>query len=85
MWKHWTWNKKRIVSSVKPTRLIHVENYLGAMKNWIHLQDTYETFFSIVDLHTLRDLLKSGVECPAFFQKLEKAQTQFSQTWFIRF
>lgn len=38
-------NRKRIVSSVKPTRLIHVENYLGAMKNWIHLQVGFLSFF----------------------------------------
>ncbi|XP_055812019.1 tryptophan--tRNA ligase, chloroplastic/mitochondrial isoform X2 [Solanum dulcamara] len=45
--------RKRIVSGVQPTGSIHLGNYLGAIKNWIRLQDTYETFFFIVDLHAI--------------------------------
>ncbi|KAL6578487.1 Tryptophan--tRNA ligase, chloroplastic/mitochondrial [Orobanche minor] len=45
--------KKRIVSGVQPTGSIHLGNYLGAIKNWIDLQNTYETLFSIVDLHAI--------------------------------
>ncbi|CAM8949548.1 hypothetical protein QQ045_018433 [Rhodiola kirilowii] len=45
--------KKRIVSGVQPTGSIHLGNYLGAIKNWISLQDTYETLFFIVDLHAI--------------------------------
>ncbi|KAG6783021.1 hypothetical protein POTOM_012451 [Populus tomentosa] len=43
--------KKRIVSGVQPTGSVHLGNYLGAIKNWIALQNTYETLFFIVDLH----------------------------------
>ncbi|WCJ29484.1 Tryptophan--tRNA ligase [Euphorbia peplus] len=45
--------KKRIVSGVQPTGSIHLGNYLGAIKNWIALQDSYETLFFIVDLHAI--------------------------------
>ncbi|XP_047322937.1 tryptophan--tRNA ligase, chloroplastic/mitochondrial [Impatiens glandulifera] len=45
--------KKRVVSGVQPTGSIHLGNYLGAIKNWILLQDTYETLFFIVDLHAI--------------------------------
>lgn len=45
--------KKRVVSGVQPTGSIHLGNYLGAIKNWVSLQDTYETFFFIVDLHAI--------------------------------
>ncbi|KAH8513050.1 hypothetical protein H0E87_006377 [Populus deltoides] len=45
--------KKRIVSGVQPTGSVHLGNYLGAIKNWIDLQNTYETLFFIVDLHAI--------------------------------
>ncbi|XP_031277798.1 tryptophan--tRNA ligase, chloroplastic/mitochondrial isoform X1 [Pistacia vera] len=45
--------RKRIVSGVQPTGSIHLGNYLGAIKNWIALQNTYETLFFIVDLHAI--------------------------------
>ncbi|XP_075522475.1 tryptophan--tRNA ligase, chloroplastic/mitochondrial isoform X1 [Primulina tabacum] len=45
--------KKRIVSGIQPTGSIHLGNYLGAIKNWIELQNTYETLFFIVDLHAI--------------------------------
>ncbi|KAL8484379.1 hypothetical protein ACS0TY_026883 [Phlomoides rotata] len=45
--------KKRIVSGVQPTGSLHLGNYLGAIKNWIALQNTYETLFFIVDLHAI--------------------------------
>uniref|UniRef100_A0A1D1YAK8 tryptophan--tRNA ligase n=1 Tax=Anthurium amnicola TaxID=1678845 RepID=A0A1D1YAK8_9ARAE len=45
--------KKRVVSGVQPTGSVHLGNYLGAIKNWISLQNTYETLFFIVDLHAI--------------------------------
>ncbi|OWM86593.1 hypothetical protein CDL15_Pgr015628 [Punica granatum] len=45
--------RKRIVSGVQPTGSIHLGNYLGAIKNWIALQNAYETLFFIVDLHAI--------------------------------
>ncbi|KAL4303801.1 hypothetical protein GQ457_10G002080 [Hibiscus cannabinus] len=45
--------RKRIVSGVQPTGAIHLGNYLGAIKNWISLQNSYDTLFFIVDLHAI--------------------------------
>jgi tryptophanyl-tRNA synthetase len=46
-------SKKRIFSGIKPTGDLHLGNYLGAIKNWIGLQDEYECIYSIVDLHAM--------------------------------
>lgn len=44
---------KRIFSGIKPTGLIHLGNYFGAIANWLDLQKNYDCLFSIVDLHAL--------------------------------
>ena len=43
----------RIMSGIQPTGPVHIGNYLGAIKNWVRLQEDYEAFYSIVDLHAL--------------------------------
>ena len=45
--------KKRIFSGAQPTGNLHIGNYLGALKNWVHLQNEYESFFCIVNLHAI--------------------------------
>ncbi len=45
--------KKRLLSGVKPTGRPHIGNYFGAMKQFVDLQDQYETFVFIADLHAL--------------------------------
>lgn len=45
--------KKRVFSAVQPTGVLHIGNYLGAIKNWLELQDQYNCIFSVVDLHAL--------------------------------
>lgn len=45
--------KKRVLSGVKPTGKAHIGNYLGAMKNHVTMQDEYESFIFIADLHSL--------------------------------
>ena len=44
---------KRIFSGAQPTGNLHIGNYLGALKNWVALQDEYESFFCIVNLHAI--------------------------------
>lgn len=46
----------RILSGIQPTGNLHLGNYLGAIRNWVKLQDTYENLFCIVDLHALTTL-----------------------------
>ena len=45
--------KKRIFSGAQPTGNLHIGNYLGALKNWVDLQNEYESFFCIVNLHAI--------------------------------
>lgn len=45
--------KKRIFSGAQPTGELHIGNYLGALKNWVALQDEYEAFYCIVNLHAI--------------------------------
>jgi len=46
-------SKKRIFSGAQPTGQLHIGNYLGALKNWVALQDEYESFYCIVNLHAI--------------------------------
>jgi len=41
----------RVFSGIQPTGQLHIGNYLGAIKQWVKLQETNECIFSIVDLH----------------------------------
>jgi tryptophanyl-tRNA synthetase len=45
--------KKRIFSGAQPTGQLHIGNYLGALKNWVALQNEYEAFYCIVNLHAI--------------------------------
>jgi len=45
--------KGRILSGVQPTGNFHLGNYLGAVNNWVKLQNDYECLFCAVDLHAL--------------------------------
>src|SRR3990172_8765267 len=43
----------RIFSGVQPTGNLHLGNYLGAIRNWVRLQEDYDCLFCIVDLHAI--------------------------------
>jgi tryptophanyl-tRNA synthetase len=45
--------RKRIFSGMQPTGVLTLGNYLGAMRNWVALQDEYDCIYSVVDLHSL--------------------------------
>jgi tryptophanyl-tRNA synthetase len=45
--------KKRILSGMRPTGKLHMGNLLGALANWVKLQDEYECFYFIADWHAL--------------------------------
>ncbi len=45
--------KKRILSGMRPTGPLHIGHLLGALDNWIILQDTHECFFMVADWHAL--------------------------------
>ncbi|MGA3133541.1 MAG: tryptophan--tRNA ligase [Terracidiphilus sp.] len=45
--------KKRVLSGMRPTGKLHLGNYMGALANWVNLQDKYECYFFIADWHAL--------------------------------
>jgi len=46
-------DKRRIVSGMRPTGPLHLGNLLGALENWVAMQDQYDCFFFIADWHAL--------------------------------
>ncbi|MCF4966875.1 tryptophan--tRNA ligase [Nostoc sp. CMAA1605] len=45
--------KQRVLSGVQPTGNLHLGNYLGAIRNWVEIQEQYDNFFCVVDLHAI--------------------------------
>ena len=43
----------RVVSGIQPTGVPHLGNYLGALQNWVALQDAHDVVYMVVDLHAL--------------------------------
>lgn len=60
--------KKRIFSGIQPSGALTLGNYLGALKNWVGLQDEYDCVYCIVDMHAItlpkepKDLRKNTLE-----------------------
>ena len=52
--------KRRIFSGCRPTGRQHIGNYLGALQNWVNLQDDYDGIYCIVDIHALTSLEDTG-------------------------
>lgn len=48
--------KKRILSGMQPSGKLHLGNYVGALQNWVELQEDYECFYFIADWHALTTL-----------------------------
>jgi tryptophanyl-tRNA synthetase len=58
--------KEIVMSGIRPTGFLHLGNYFGAIRNYIKMQEDYECFFMVADLHSLTThpdtkLLKSNV------------------------
>ncbi len=45
--------KGRVLSGARPTGRLHLGNYFGALKNWVSLQDEYDCFYFVADVHAL--------------------------------
>jgi len=47
-------SKKRVLSGIQPTHdSFHLGNYLGALKQWVEMQEDHDAFYCVVDLHAL--------------------------------
>ena len=66
-------SKKIVFSGVQPSGGLTIGNYIGAIRNWIDLQEEYECYFSVVDLHAItvpqiaKDLRKNTLEVLAIY------------------
>ncbi len=52
--------KKRILSGMRPTGKLHLGHYVGALENWVKLQDEYQNFHLIADYHVLTTSLDTN-------------------------
>jgi tryptophanyl-tRNA synthetase len=46
-------NKEIVMSGIRPTGFLHLGNYFGALKNYVLMQEDYQCFFMVADLHSL--------------------------------
>ena len=82
--------KKRILSGVQPTGDLHIGNWLGAINNWVTLQEQYETFLCVVDLHAIttaydpKELSKNTLSTEeyetfkSYYEKIQKEEAKNS-------
>lgn len=65
--------KKKVFSGIQPSGSLTLGNYLGAIKNWVKNQDTYDNIFCIVDMHAITvrqvpaDLRRRTLELAAIY------------------
>lgn len=68
-----TEQKKVIFSGIQPSGQLTLGNYLGAIKNWVALQDEFDCYFCVVDLHAItvkqepKDLRQRTLEVLAIY------------------
>jgi tryptophanyl-tRNA synthetase len=48
-----TKTRKRVLSGMRSTGKLHLGNYVGALQNWVRMQDEYQCFFEVADWHAL--------------------------------
>src|SRR3989344_6457404 len=53
-------SRKILLSGVKPTGRPHIGNYFGAIKQFVELQNSYQCYFFIADLHALTSVQNKG-------------------------
>lgn len=46
-------NKKRVLSCIQPSGMLTLGNYLGALKNWVSMQEEFDCTFAVADLHAI--------------------------------
>ncbi len=61
---------QRVLSGIQPSGIPHLGNYLGAIRNWVALQDSHECLFCLVDLHAL-----TVWQDPTLLREQTRAQT----------
>jgi tryptophanyl-tRNA synthetase len=62
--------KKRLLSGNRPTGLLHLGNYIGALQNWVKLQDEYDCFYMVADWHALTSEYKDTDEMAGLIEQM---------------
>jgi tryptophanyl-tRNA synthetase len=62
--------KGRIFSGMQPSGKFHLGNYMGALENWVKLQNDYECFFAIVDWHALTSSFEDTAKMPDYIHEM---------------
>jgi len=52
--------RERVLSGMRPSGRLHLGNYLGALANWVKLQDSLECYYFVADWHALTDDLDTS-------------------------
>ena len=63
-------SKGRIFSAMQPSGKFHLGNYMGALENWVRLQDEYDCIFAIADLHALTSAYADTSKLPGFIHDM---------------
>jgi len=59
-------SRERVLSGMRPTGNLHLGNYLGALDNWVKLQDSYDCFYFVANWHVLTTDAPHSSEAPAY-------------------
>ncbi|HSE91781.1 MAG TPA: tryptophan--tRNA ligase [Methylomirabilota bacterium] len=60
-----TATRERVLSGMRPTGKVHLGNHLGALDNWVRLQEAYDCFFFVANWHALTTDVENVREVPA--------------------
>ena len=63
-------SKGRIFSAMQPSGKFHLGNYMGALENWVKLQDEYDCIFAIADLHALTSAYADTSKLPGYIHDM---------------
>ncbi|HLA39675.1 MAG TPA: tryptophan--tRNA ligase, partial [Candidatus Glassbacteria bacterium] len=59
-----------ILSGMRPTGKLHLGHLVGALENWVKLQDEYKCYFLVADYHVLTTGFDKAGEIPANIQEM---------------
>ena len=60
----------RVVSGMRPTGVMHLGHFHGALKNWVKLQSEHECLFFVADWHALTTGYEDTKQLPKFIQEM---------------
>lgn len=60
----------KIMSGMRATGKLHLGHYFGALRNWLKLQDQYQCFFGVMDLHSMTTTYKNTQDLPGWTNEM---------------